>query len=70
MSAGLLGVIAAYELTEIGEYKDRWGSATNLARPDGSGFVQVSQSAARNIDFESLDRTDRELIAQLTSLSS
>lgn len=37
VSSGLLGMVAAYELTDIGQNKDRWGSATNLAKAEGDG---------------------------------
>lgn len=41
---GLLGMVAAYALTEVGQEKDRWGSATNLARPDGAVASRLRRS--------------------------
>ena len=62
VSPGLLGMIAAYELTEIGEEKDRWGSATNLARVEGPGRPVVQQSLRAHCDFDRLEPDDRTLI--------
>ena len=44
VSPGLLRMIAAYEITEVGQYKDRWGSATNLAKADGPGRPIVQRA--------------------------
>jgi len=55
VSPGLLGMIAAYALTEVGQDKDRWGSATNLARPDGSGCEQGQR--LRGSSFHQPDST-------------
>jgi transcriptional regulator with XRE-family HTH domain len=65
VSPGLLGMIAAYALTEVGEYKDRWGSATNLARPDGGGREQVQGIARQFLSPGHLDPVDMVLIRQL-----
>jgi transcriptional regulator with XRE-family HTH domain len=65
VSPGLLGMIAAYALTEVGEYKDRWGSATNLARPDGGGREQVQRIARQFLSPDHLDPVDKSLIRQL-----
>jgi hypothetical protein len=65
VSAGLLGMIAAYELTEVGDYKDRWGSATNLARADGDGREQVQDIARAFLTMKTLNPTDRILMSQL-----
>jgi transcriptional regulator with XRE-family HTH domain len=65
VSPGLLGMIAAYALTEVGQDKDRWGSATNLARPNGSGREQVQRVARQFLSPDHLDRVDVVLIRQL-----
>jgi transcriptional regulator with XRE-family HTH domain len=65
VSPGLLGMIAAYALTEVGQDKDRWGSATNLARPDGGGREQVQKVARRFLSPSHLDPVDVVLIRQL-----
>jgi transcriptional regulator with XRE-family HTH domain len=65
VSPGLLGMIAAYELTEVGQDKDRWGSATNLARSDGSGREQVEKIAQQFLSPGDLDPVDMVLIRQL-----
>ena len=65
VSAGLLGMVAAYALTEVGQEKDRWGSATNLARPDGTGREQVQQVARAFLSPERLDEVDVLLVREL-----
>jgi transcriptional regulator with XRE-family HTH domain len=65
VSPGLLGMVAAYALTEVGQDKDRWGSATNLARPDGTGREQVQNVARQFLSPENLSPVDVILIRQL-----
>jgi transcriptional regulator with XRE-family HTH domain len=65
VNRGLLGMIAAYALTEVGQDKDRWGSATNLARPDGTGRQQVQKVARQFLSPGQLDPVDGVLIRQL-----
>lgn len=65
VSPGLLGMIAAYALTEVGQDKDRWGSATNLARPDGTGRQQIQNVARQFLSPGHLDPVDEVLIRQL-----
>lgn len=62
VNPGLLGMVAAYELTEVGEEKDRWGSATNLARPDGSGRARVQAVARKYLRPEHFAEFDAMLI--------
>jgi len=59
---GLLGMVAAYALTEVGEYKDRWGSATNLARPEGSGRGPVQRALWEHLDPGRLPAVDRAIV--------
>jgi len=70
VSASLLGMVAAYELVEVGEYKDRWGSASNLARPEGSGRVIVETMFRKNLKGQLLDSETGALVeaALLTDL--
>src|SRR5262245_20082509 len=65
VSSGLLGMVAAYALTEVGQDKDRWGSATNLARPEGDGREQVQKVARKFLSPSQLDPVDVVLIRQL-----
>lgn len=62
ISAGLLGMVAAYELTEVGEDKDRWGSATNLARPDGTGRAKTQVIAKEYLRREQFSEFDALLL--------
>lgn len=65
VSPGVLGMIAAYALTEVGQEKDRWGSATNLARPDGSGREQVQEIARQFLSPDRLGAVDKALMRRL-----
>jgi hypothetical protein len=63
VSPGLLGMVAAYELTEIGQAKDRWGSATNLAGPDGEGRGQVQTALIARLDTRGIPEEDASLLS-------
>ena len=65
VNAGMLGMIAAYALTDIGEEKDRWGSATNLARDAGTGRVVVQDIARTRLAVHKLDPLDELLVEKL-----
>jgi hypothetical protein len=62
VNAGLLGVVAAYELGDLGEGKDRWGSANNLSAADGAGRVVVRDALARRLSTAVTPELDRLLI--------
>lgn len=62
VSAGLLGMVAAYELTDIGEDKDRWGSASNLAKVDGSGRPTAVAVARQFLSVEAMPDIEAALI--------
>ena len=62
ISAGLLGMIAAYAISEVGEDKDRWGSATNLAKVEGGGRAVVAERARKRLRLEQLDAVDRAVV--------
>lgn len=51
VNVGLLGMVAAYELNDIGQPKDRWGSATNLARGDGLGREIAQAILLEHVDL-------------------
>jgi transcriptional regulator with XRE-family HTH domain/Zn-dependent peptidase ImmA (M78 family) len=63
VSPGLLGMVAAYELTEIGQAKDRWGSATNLAGPDGEGRGQVQAALIARLNTRGMAEEDASLLS-------
>lgn len=65
VNAGLLGMVAAYDLTEVGQAKDRWGSATNIARVEGPGLSAVRSAARENLDLSRLTTPDAWLIQEL-----
>ena len=62
VNPGLLGMVAAHELSDIGEPKDRWGSATNLARAEGDGREIVTQMLTSRVDLSRLSEIDAMLI--------
>jgi transcriptional regulator with XRE-family HTH domain len=72
VSPGLLGMVAAFEMTDIGEPKDRWGSATNLAVDDGSGRAVAVNALATRLRLAEMSELDDQLlratvIAQVTT---
>ena len=62
VSPGLLGMVAAHELDDIGKPKDRWGSATNLARAEGNGREVVTSTLLSRVDLSRLSAIDSMLI--------
>jgi hypothetical protein len=55
-------MVAAYELRDIGEDKDRWGSASNLARADGPGRPVAETIAAVFLPVNEMSEVDAALI--------
>jgi Zn-dependent peptidase ImmA (M78 family) len=62
VNAGLLGVVAAYQLDDLGEPKDRWGSADNLSAADGSGREVVRAALAGRLTTAVAPELDRLLL--------
>ena len=62
LTPGVLGLAAAFALPEIGLPKDRWGSATNLAKPLGIGREQTLIAARSRAQLEVLPQLDAALI--------
>ena len=62
VSAGLLGLVAAYELSDIGQNKDRWGSATNLARSEGSGLAITQRHLRQHLRMPMVGTPENALI--------
>lgn len=67
VNPGLLGLVAAHELTDIGEPKDRWGSATNLSRADGDGRPVVIRLLLSRVDLSDLSEVDSMLVAAVVT---
>jgi transcriptional regulator with XRE-family HTH domain len=63
VNAGLLGLVAAYALDDLGEPKDRWGSANNLSTADGSGREIVRNVLASRLKAGTGSDIDRRLLA-------
>jgi hypothetical protein len=49
--------------------KDRWGSATNLARPDGEGWSQVLDDFLEHFNPDELDEIEK-MVLQVTVLNT
>lgn len=64
---GVLGMVAAYEITEVGQPKDRWGSANNLAKAEGAGRPIVQRAAKRFIRADRMQDVDSLLIRALVT---
>jgi transcriptional regulator with XRE-family HTH domain/Zn-dependent peptidase ImmA (M78 family) len=62
VNAGLLGLVAAFELDELGEPKDRWGSANNLSAADPPGRHVVRDALARQLATPVEPEVDRLLL--------
>ncbi|MDB4947504.1 MAG: hypothetical protein JWM27_153 [Gemmatimonadetes bacterium] len=62
VSPGVLAMAAAFALPEIGHSQDRWGSATNLAKPQGDGRAQTLAAAHRRATLERMLHLDAALI--------
>jgi transcriptional regulator with XRE-family HTH domain len=62
LSPSLLGVAAAYQLTDLAEPKDRWGSATNLGAADGSGRESAESYYRAHVPLGGLTEIDAGLI--------
>jgi transcriptional regulator with XRE-family HTH domain/Zn-dependent peptidase ImmA (M78 family) len=70
VSAGLLGIIAAHEMSDVPEDKDRWGSANNLAKGDDpDGRARVAAAFGARMQLSDLDALDAALL-QALSVSS
>lgn len=65
VSTSLLAMISAYALSDVAEEKDRWGSATNLAKPEGPGAPVAQQIAADYLDLERLEPLEAAIVRSL-----
>jgi transcriptional regulator with XRE-family HTH domain/Zn-dependent peptidase ImmA (M78 family) len=61
----LVLLIAAFGLPDVARPRDRWGSANNEAKREGSARAVVAKAFARNIDLDALDRLDAALVRAL-----
>jgi Zn-dependent peptidase ImmA (M78 family) len=62
LNAGVLGVIAAHELTDLGQHKDRWGSSINLSKMDGTGRAVAENAVRHYSDLSALPEDDQALL--------
>lgn len=66
-SPGVLGVVAAFAMTDVARHRDRWGSATNLARPEGEGHEKTTRTFREHVDLGALPEPDAALVRAFTS---
>lgn len=62
LSPSVLGVAAAYQLTDLARHQDRWGSATNLGEHEGSGREIAESYFRANVSLTGLNDLDAGLI--------
>ena len=62
LSPSVLGVAAAYQLTDLARHQDRWGSATNLGEHEGSGRESAESYFRANVSLTGLNDLDAGLI--------
>jgi transcriptional regulator with XRE-family HTH domain len=65
LSPAVLGVAAAFQLTDIARSQDRWGSTTNLGKPDGSGREIAESYYRAHVPLDGLTDIDAGLIRSL-----
>jgi hypothetical protein len=61
-NAPLVLLVAAFGLPDVARPSDRWGSANNEARREGSARAVVAKEFERNLDLERVDHLDALLI--------
>ena len=63
IAAGVLGLVAAREMSDVPADKDRWGSAQNIAKDeDPNGRARVEAAFRDHIRFDRLDPLDAALL--------
>jgi transcriptional regulator with XRE-family HTH domain/Zn-dependent peptidase ImmA (M78 family) len=62
VSPALLGMVAAFALPDVGRPKDRWGSATNLAKLEGDGRSITREFAHAHATLDRLPELDAALV--------
>jgi transcriptional regulator with XRE-family HTH domain/Zn-dependent peptidase ImmA (M78 family) len=58
----LVLLVAAFGLPDVARTGDRWGSANNEAKREGSARAVVAKEFARHVDLDGLDRLDAALV--------
>lgn len=62
LNVPLLALSAAYALTDVAEPRDRWGSATNLAKEEGPARPTVAAAFAQRVELGRLSELDATLL--------
>jgi transcriptional regulator with XRE-family HTH domain len=62
LDPALLGILAAYTLTDVARQRDRWGSAINIAKLRGPARPLVREAFESRIELEELPELDAALV--------
>ncbi|HET9164300.1 MAG TPA: helix-turn-helix domain-containing protein [Solirubrobacterales bacterium] len=62
LNPALLGIVSAFELTDIARPQDRWGSAINIAKEQASARPVVRAELKRRIDLSALSQDEAALV--------
>jgi hypothetical protein len=67
VSPAMLGFVAAFELTDVAQDKDRWGSATNLAKAEfaDSGASLLQAEANERLVYDRLSSDEAQLLEEM-----
>jgi transcriptional regulator with XRE-family HTH domain len=62
LNPALVGIIAAFALTDIARPRDRWGSAINIAKEQGAARPVARRVFGEKVDLNRLEKFDRALV--------
>ena len=62
VNTALLGMVAAYALSDVAEQKDRWGSATNIAKAERSGAQVAREVVSDYLNLNSLESSEAAIL--------
>jgi transcriptional regulator with XRE-family HTH domain len=65
VNTALLAMVCAYALRDVAEQKDRWGSATNIAKEEGSGAQVAREVVSEYLNLERLDGYEAAILRSL-----
>ena len=66
VSPAVLGIVAAFDMPDVAQPKDRWGSANNLGAVEGPGRAIAEGHFAEAVSLESLPALDAALVRAVT----
>lgn len=66
VSPAVLAIVAAFDMPDVAEPKDRWGSANNLGSVEGKGRGIAERHFTRAVSLDSLSELDAALVRAVT----